>query len=37
MIKTLSELEVKIIELDKEIKLRENDLKLAVIEAEIYF
>jgi hypothetical protein len=37
MIKTLSELDVKIIELDKEIKLRENDLKLAVIEAEIYF
>jgi hypothetical protein len=37
MIKTLSELDVKIIELDKEIKLRENDLKLAVIEAEIFF
>jgi hypothetical protein len=37
MIKTLSEIDVKIIELDKEIKLRENDLKLAVIEAEIYF
>jgi len=37
MIQTLSKLDVKVIELDKEIKLRENDLKLAVIEAEIYY
>lgn len=37
MIQALSKLDVKVIELDKEIKLRENDLKLAVIEAEIYF
>jgi hypothetical protein len=35
MIKTLSQLDVKIIELDKMIKLKENDLKLAMIEAEI--
>lgn len=35
MIKTLSQLDVKIIELDKMIKLKENDLKLAMIQAEI--
>lgn len=33
MIQALSKLDVKVIELDKEIKLRENDLKLAIIEA----
>lgn len=36
MIQANSKLDVRVIELDKEIKLKENDMKLAIIEADIF-